>query len=153
MNINANGASLKSFVTFRLARLQSRLNAQAMRLLKAHSDLSLTEWRVLGVIALLEQGTLSDIVRETELDKGQLSRGITSLVKKGYLRSKVNKSDQRQHNLHLTQSGQALHDTILPVMRNRQRHLTAEIDPVALDTMLRVLDQLEHASDALPAET
>lgn len=143
---------LKGFVTYRLARLQSQLNAQAIRLLKRHSDLSLTEWRVLAVTAGLGTCTLSDLSRDTGMDKGQLSRAVSSLVRRADLHSEMNESDHRQNLLRLTDTGLKLHARILPIMRARQVHLTQGIDPGALDAALRVLDQLEEAARRTPGE-
>ncbi|MEP4198050.1 MAG: MarR family winged helix-turn-helix transcriptional regulator [Aliishimia sp.] len=147
-----NVADLKGFITFRLARLQSRLNVQAIRLLRTHSDLTLTEWRVLALVAVMDDCNLSDLVRETDLDKGQLSRGVTSLVNKKYLTSKVNKSDQRQNFLHLTDQGDALHATVLPIMRRRQSDLTKGISQEDLAAALRVVDHLHDVSAPLPED-
>ena len=143
---------LKSFVTYRLARLQSSLNAQAIRLLKQHSDLSLTEWRIVAVCALNETCTLSDLVRDTTLDKGQLSRAVARLVEKRYIASKVNQHDQRQNLLHLTVEGRNLHDRVLPVMRLRQQHLVARVEQDDLTTALRVIDALSEAAATLPEQ-
>ena len=141
---------LKSFITYRLSRLQSQLNAQAIRLLKENSNLSLTEWRIAAVTALTGTCTLSDMVRDTGLDKGQLSRAVAGLVKKGYLVSKVNELDQRQHLLQLTKAGTLLHAHLLPIMRARQEHLIAQIDPDDFARALNVLDQLEQAAGTVP---
>lgn len=144
---------LKTFITYRFARLQSKLNAQAIRLLKKHSDLSLTEWRIMAVTAANDQNILSDLVRATGLDKGQLSRACSSLVDKGYLVSTLNKDDQRQNLLKLSASGRTLFERMLPIMRGRQRHLTAEVAPDDLATALRVIDIIEAAATSLPQDT
>ncbi len=148
----APGADLKSFVTYRLARLQSQLNAQAIRVLKRHSDLSLTEWRVLAVTAEQGVSTLSDLSRDTGMDKGQLSRAVTSLVRRSYLRSQMNKKDHRQYMLRFTEAGQALHARLLPIMRARQAHLTEKVSASDLETAMRVIDQLEEAAKGMPGE-
>ncbi len=151
MSVEPTVIELRNFVTYRLSRLQSRLNAQAIRVLRKHSDLSLTEWRVIALVADQKKHTLSDMVRDTELDKGQLSRAIASLVAKKYIASQVNRNDQRQNLLQLTSSGEDVHGKLLPIMRRRQQSLIAEIEENDLDTTLRVLDQLEKASEGTPS--
>ena len=151
MTPDPNATDLKSFITYRLARLQSRLNAQAIRMLKTASNLSLTEWRIVAVTALHDTCTLSDLVRDTGLDKGQLSRAVSALVSNGYLVSAVNQDDQRQNLLHLSASGTELHAKLLPIMRGRQEHLLHGIDPHELATALKVLDALDLAAGSLPS--
>lgn len=140
-----NSERLRNFVTFRLSRVQSRLNAQAIRILKAHSELSLTEWRIVLLTAQAAGSTLSELARDTHLDKGQLSRAITTLTKKKLLLSKTDKNDQRQHNLTLTKSGQAEYKKMLPIMRERQKNLVANLSSEDLEHFSRVLVELEQA--------
>lgn len=144
--MSSSEQNLSSFVTFRLARLQSKLNAQAIRKLKEVSDLSLTEWRILALTSLREEITLSGLARDSGLDKGQLSRAVTSLNKKALLSSKVDDADHRQNILKLTASGAALHDKILPVMRRRQAALVAELSQEELQTLLTVLEKIDRAA-------
>jgi len=143
-------ADIRNFITYRLSRLQSRLNAQYIRVLGANCDLSLTEWRIVSFAALLSNSTLSDITRETGLDKGKLSRGATALIKKGYLASAVNKKDQRQSFLRLTAQGKALHAKIGPIMQQRQRDLVKGISAQDLDVTMRVVDALDRAISGTP---
>ncbi|MEM6309474.1 MAG: MarR family winged helix-turn-helix transcriptional regulator [Pseudomonadota bacterium] len=139
---------LRHFVTFRLARLQSKLNAQGIRKLKLNSDLALTEWRIISIAAQSDETTLSSIAQETELDKGQLSRAVKTLAERGLLVSRVNSDDHRQNLLKLTEAGRAQYDKILPVMQKRQSDLTSGFSKQDMDTLMSLLDRLERAADA-----
>lgn len=145
-NVEIDG--LRTFITYRLSRIQSRLNAQAIRLLKLHGDVSLTEWRVLSITELLDTVTLSDLVRESELDKGQLSRSASALIRKGYLLSTANQKDQRSHLLSLTRAGRDCHARMLPIMRRRQENLVDALTPEEIAVFDRVLEKLDAASQA-----
>ena len=48
--INAYDVPLRRMLTYRLARLNAQLNAQAARILRESSGLSQTQWRVLVMI-------------------------------------------------------------------------------------------------------
>ncbi len=96
--------------------------------------------------ALHSEMTLSTLARETGLDKGQLSRAVTSLVKKNLIQSHVNDVDHRQNMLSLTKPGLNLHDQILPIMRQRQQGLTADITDEEMQTLFSVIEKLERAS-------
>lgn len=137
---------LRQFVTYRLARLQAKLNSQAIRKLRENSEFSLTEWRIVAVSALSEDTTLSALTALTELDKGQLSRGVSGLVEKGFLTSTVNSDDHRRNVLSLTELGRAEHDRIMPVMRERQQGLTKELSAEDLATLQRCISLLEDAA-------
>lgn len=133
----------RSFVSYKLARVQNRLNAQAAGLLRAHSELSLTEWRVISLASLLGETTATAMAREAEMDKGQISRAIKGLLSAGYLTSQNNARDARQSLLQLSKKGEAVYDRLINVMRQRQRDLTLGIEDAELEAFYRVLEKLE----------
>lgn len=132
----------RSFVTYRIARVQNRLNAQASALLRAHCELSLTEWRVISLAHILGETTATAMAKEVEMDKGQISRAIKGLTAAGHLIASNNKKDARQSLLRLSDSGAALYERLISVMLKRQQDLTADIDDDELDAFYRVLNKL-----------
>ena len=133
---------LPSFVTYRIARVQNRLNAQATALLRKHTELSLTEWRVMSLVNLRGAITASGISREAEMDKGQISRAVKPLIRKGLLETKEHAKDSRQTILRLSERGSEIVRRNSEVMRNRQERLTHNISQDELDTFYSVLDKL-----------
>lgn len=115
---------LRTFLTYRLARLQNRLNAQAIALLRAHSNLSLTEWRIISMLNLMGATTATVISKEADMDKGQISRALKPLVDRGLLREESNPKDHRQTILHLTAEGENSFAQTVQMMKGRQKQLT-----------------------------
>jgi len=74
--LNMSFEKPSSFVTYRLAKLQSQLNAQGTAILKEKSGLSLVEWRVIQVIRMFEKPSLSQIAEHDQRDKEQLTLKI-----------------------------------------------------------------------------
>lgn len=138
----APNPGLKSVLTFRLAQLQNTINAHASTLLKVHTDLSLTEWRIISTIHMWEETTPAKLARETQMDKGQLSRKMKNLINKNYVNATSNDRDGRQQNLCLSAEGKAVYFKLLPIMRQRQDDLIRSIPPQDLAVFNRVLDQL-----------
>jgi DNA-binding MarR family transcriptional regulator len=137
------GEGVRAFVTFRLARVQNQLNAQASNILRDLCDLSLTEWRVVSLVHALKETTATVISREAQMDKGQISRAVKSLVKNGYLNAATNERDSRLNILSLEQKGIEVFDKVVEVMKARQVRLTSEITADELDVFYSVLDKLE----------
>ena len=135
-----------SFVTYRLAKLQSRLNAQGTAILKANSGLSLVEWRVIQVIRMFDNPSLSQIAEHVQMDKGQLSRKIKGMIKKGLLTSRRDDVDKRVQKLGLTDKSNQINQRLMPIMEQRQHNLLADVLPEDLDLFYRVIDTLEAAS-------
>ena len=137
---------LRAFLTFRLTRLQAQINSQAQHILRAHSDIGQTEWRVIFMVADLGEGTMAQVVRDGKIDKAQVSRAVKSLIKSGYLESRVDPADHRQSILTLTGKGHKIYLRILPLMQERQRHLLADLGDEEVDMLFQVLDRLEAAA-------
>ena len=136
----------RSFITFRLGKTTNLLNAQAAHILRKHSDLSLTEWRIISLINAVDETTASEIVKTTFIDKGQISRTVRSLANKGLVLAKQRESSRRQMALKLSPDGKALHRRVVAIMANRQRHLTSEFTDDELAAFHAALDKLDRAS-------
>ena len=141
-------SDLSSFVTFRMARTQNKLNAQATAILKSKSSLSLVEWRIIMLSRLYDGASMSRIAAEVQMDKGQLSRKIAAMTKKGLIYTQPDEKDHRIQQLHLTEQAQAIANVMEPIMRRRQEKLVEGVDAAELEAFFRVLDQIEVASES-----
>ena len=137
---------LQQFLTYKLSRVQAKLNAQANAMLRDYAGLTLSQWRVLALIGGAGQTRLSDLVKSSALDKGLLSRNIKILTKSELICAKQDDLDQRVQDLTLTQKGQSVFEKVLPKMRKRQQHLRESLSSNELDVLFKVLDKLELAA-------
>lgn len=135
-----------SFVTYRLAKLQSRLNAQGTAILKEKSGLSLVEWRVIQVIRMFDKPSLSQIAEHVQMDKGQLSRKTKGMIEKGLLNSQRDDDDKRIQKLELTQMARDINKQLMPIMEQRQYHLLADVTPEELELFYRIITKIEAAA-------
>jgi len=138
---------LRSFVTFRLMRLQAQINAQAQHILRTYSDIGQSEWRVLALVEDRGTSNMAQVVRDGRMDKAQVSRAIKALVAKGYVMATENPDDQRQNVLSLTPAGKAVHDRVRPHMAARQHVLLAGFSDADIAHLFAMLDQLEQAAE------
>jgi len=138
---------LHQFLTYRLSRVQAKLNAQANAMLRANSGLTLSQWRILALVGAAGQTRLSELSRVAALDKGLLSRNLKALIAGGLVSPKQDDVDQRVQHLSLSKSGKALFENTLPKMRKRQSHLRSSLTARELDVLYTALDKLELAAD------
>ncbi len=138
---------LHRFLTFRLSCAQSKLNAQAQGILRNHGDLTLCQWRVLMLTGTMGPLRLSDMVKESSLDKGLLSRAIGALVKRGFMEGFRDEKDQRNQRMALTARGTEAFEAMLPRMMERQRRLYAALTEEELDVLISALVKLEIAAE------
>ena len=138
---------LRSFITYRLSRLQSLINSQAQHILRTYGDVGHSEWRVLILVEDRGTSTMAHVVRDGQIDKAQVSRAVKTLVEKGYLDSRTDPADHRQSLLSLTDAGRAVHDRIRPHMQARQRHLLRDLSEEDVTRLYQMLDHLEKAAE------
>ena len=99
---------IRDVLMFRIARLATIGDRTGQSRVLREFGLSLGEWRVLGVICARPPATLADIAGELYLDKGQLSRTISSLIDNGLVAHSPSAQDRRQTLFEPTAKGRRL---------------------------------------------
>jgi DNA-binding MarR family transcriptional regulator len=108
-------------------------------------QLTLTEWRVLAVLAQHPGVTATLVADLTGLDKMSVSRALRGLQQRGRLQSQTLESDLRKRQLHLTPDGLDLFDALWPLAQQREAALFAALSPTELAQLGVVLDKLVGA--------
>ncbi|WP_300532301.1 MarR family winged helix-turn-helix transcriptional regulator [uncultured Mameliella sp.] len=140
-------APLANFLTYRFARVQSKLNAQASRILREHSGVTITQWRIIAVIGDGGHCTSAQLSRMTAMDKGLISRNVKSLSAEGYLTVTRDRTDNRALYLDLTDKGREIFARTMPRMQARQKALRAYLNESQLDLLMQTFDTLEKAAE------
>lgn len=140
---------LRELVTFRLARLNAKLTAQASRILAESAGISLTQWRVFALLDTGEIETAAELVRQTHFDKALISRTVRGMIEDGYLQATPSARDQRSTVLRLTDLGRRVAARARPVMRARQETLLAALTPGELATLFACIDALDATVDRM----
>ena len=134
---------LNRHLTYRIARLQSHLSAQASDILKHHADISLSEWRILTILTNPAIEFQKDVLSAMGLDKGQVSRTLKRLKDKGYIEISHDDRDQRKRLVILTKSGLSLVERMAPLMLRRQAHLQSQFTEAELEKLFEFIEVLE----------
>jgi len=147
MSADDTTQGIGQFLTFRLARAQAKLNAQAGRILKEHAGLTLTQWRLLALLGGFGASTAAQLSRMAAMDKGLISRNIKTLMEARLVVASQDPEDNRAQLLELTPRGQEIFTATLPRMRARQDILRAHLNSEEEEILLRALLKLERAAD------
>lgn len=134
---------LDQMISFRVSRLQSKLNAQAIKILKAHADLTPTQWRVLVMLETLGECTSSEIARTTQLDKGLLSRTIKGMITGKLIKTGAGRNNRRSMILRITKAGKAAYERARPFMQERHDSLMRSLSKEERSVMLAAFEKLE----------
>ncbi len=149
-DVERSGRSLHigHFLTFQLIRLANAAKSNVTRRYLADFGLSVPEWRLLAMTVRFEPVRFSELVANSSIDKGQASRTLQLLTKRGLIATRSPAGGVRRSGdsapviLTVTAKGQKLYATLLPVaQRNQARllHLLTREERKALYVILNKL--------------
>lgn len=134
---------IRDLLTFRLALLSQASDKIGQTWLAGEFGLRIVEWRVLGIVAAEGPARFRDVARTLVMDKGQLSRLVRTLVRRGLIASEPDRSDQRAVRLRLTDSGSRLHGQVLARALERNERVVSALTPEDARILFVLLDKLQ----------
>jgi DNA-binding MarR family transcriptional regulator len=143
---------LDSHVATKVAIFANRLSRSASRFYRERYGIGVVKWRLMMFIGHASETRANRICRETDLDKGAVSRSLGVLQRMGIVSIKEDGADSRRNNVALTSKGRALHDRLVPIALERQRALLADLTPDEVRAFTGMIDRLQaKVADGAPA--
>ena len=135
---------LERFLPYRLSILSNRISQAIAREYQDRFDLSMTEWRVIAVLARFDGDALSarEVAERTAMDKVAVSRALARLVAAKRVARRIHDDDKRRSVLRLSAQGWKIHDTVAPLARDHERAMLALLDVNEHRALERILDKL-----------
>jgi DNA-binding MarR family transcriptional regulator len=134
---------LNEHIATRVAIFANRLSRSASRFYRKYYGIGVVEWRLIMYVGREKETRANRICRETDLDKGAVSRSLAALQRMGMVSVKEDGSDSRRNNVALTAKGRALHKELVPIAFDRQRRLVAGLTPGEVQIFLALIDRLQ----------
>lgn len=147
---NATTLNVEDFLTFRITRLSNALRTGLTKRYLEEFELSLPEWRLLALIARFAPLRFSEVTSRSSMDKGQVSRTLREMSKKGLVRMKAIRTPGSRSAealaapvmVSITPKGKALYASILPVARKRQAEILMSLTESERAALYSTLDKL-----------
>lgn len=133
---------LEHFLPYRLSILSNTISQTIASDYQDRYDLSMTEWRVMAVLARFEGLSAREVAERTAMDKVAVSRALARLVAAGRVDRSTHDNDKRRSVLKLSAAGWTIHDDVAPMARAREREVLAKLDTEERQWLGRVLDKL-----------
>jgi len=157
VDVDEQGRSLHigHFLTFQIIRLAGALKASVTRRYLAEFDLSVPEWRLLAMTIRFEPARFSELVARSSMDKGQASRTLKMLTRRGLINSRSAGTRRTGEGavspviLTTTARGRKLYRTVLPVAQRNQARLLLRLTRHERKVLYTVLAKL-FASTGTP---
>jgi len=143
-------APLEDSLSYKITVIADLIARRVSHIATEVGGLNLSQWRVLAAIGDQDGRTASQVVDMTPIDKGIVSRAVSSLVSQGYLRRCASDHDGRVCHLFMTDSG-----------RRAFEQIAAELDRVGAtaETLVptsrreRFLADLDRIIEGFPRQT
>lgn len=147
---NGSNLNVEDFLTFRITRLSNALRTNLTKRYLEEFDLSLPEWRLLALLARFAPMRFSEVTTRSSMDKGQVSRTLRAMAKRGLTKMKVIRERTSRSSealaapvmVSITPKGSALYRAILPVARKRQADMLVTLNERERLALYSTLDQL-----------
>ena len=136
--------SLDRSFTHRLHTLSKITDRQTQQAYQEAAGLPLGEGRCLAAIGSFSPLSLNEVAHMANVNKGQASRAVQSLVDQGLVDKQVNAADARGVELTLTEKGQASWQHLMQVIALRNEDIVACLDDVQRAQLDALLDVLVH---------
>jgi DNA-binding MarR family transcriptional regulator len=134
---------LEHFLPYRLSILSNTISQAIADDYQRRYDITVTEWRVMAVLARFEGLSAREVAERTAMDKVAVSRALARLVEAGRVDRTTHDSDKRRSVLNLSDAGWAIHDEVAPMARAREREVLAKLDAEEQRWLTRILDKLQ----------
>lgn len=142
------------FVPHRIQMLARMIDRETGRELQAHFNLSVADWRVLGLTNTFGSASAAEICAAFEIDRAEVSRAVARLNKAGLIKREPDPRHRSKKRITLTEKGQEIFND---AVKKREAYFSRILqdlsgdDMKALDTMLRSIalrvDEFRHAGD------
>jgi DNA-binding MarR family transcriptional regulator len=134
---------LEHFLPYRLSILSNTISQAIADDYQRRYDISVTEWRVMAVLARFDGLSAREVAERTAMDKVAVSRALARLVEAGRVSRATHDDDRRRSVLSLTEAGWTMHDEVAPMARAREREVLAKLDDEERLWLVRILDKLQ----------
>lgn len=137
-----NVIDLPNFLPYRLAVATDAVSGRLARRYREEFDLSITEWRVMAVLARFPEISAGEVAARSAMDKVQVSRAVAQLIRSGHLDRRSDAQDRRRTVLNLSATGRAIYQRIVPMARAYEQDLFDRLTPEEGEILMRALSRL-----------
>lgn len=141
--------TIEDALTFKIARFAAINAYDGGHMFRATFQLTLNEFRLLGLVGAHQPVTFAWIAKRLYMDKGQLSRLVGTMQERELISAEPNEDDARQLDLSLTESGMKLHERILNSIQSANEEVVEPLTASEVATFFDLLDRLLDHNERL----
>lgn len=143
--MNDDLLSLEEFLPYRLNRLADAVSRDFSRLYRDRFGLTRPEWRLLATLGQYGTMTATAIGQHSAMHKTKVSRAVTALEERRWLRRRPDATDRRVEHLTLTKAGEDAYRELVPLAREFETRILEQMRPAEKSAIISGLAALERA--------
>ncbi len=144
-----NPRTLDDMLLYAMWQLQASAGQVVTRVCEGEFGITRRQWRVLALLAAHEGVLSSQLAERSSLDRAQTSRALTVLAEKGLVRRTPRPGDRREVLVHLSETGRALYEALLPRVTEINRHLLSALGADEVCKLAGFLQRLQERAEAM----
>ncbi|MCT9853007.1 MarR family transcriptional regulator [Priestia megaterium] len=136
---------LDDLTGYLIHRTDVKLTNYFMRQLKPYG-ITPEQWGIISILDSQKGTTQKELSQEIDKDHSTVVRMIHSMEKKGLVKKKFNERDKRSHYLFLTEKGEEIKNTILPVVKDAHDFVTSNLTSEEVEQLKILLNKIYDIS-------
>ncbi|MEL6550738.1 MAG: MarR family transcriptional regulator [Pseudomonadota bacterium] len=145
--------TLNGHLTYRITKLSKLLEAEAAIRLR-DTGTNLTTYRIMLLVSIFDEITVSDLARLMVIDRAQVSRLSTEMTRQGLLTSKPDRTNKLKKLLMLTPDGERHYAELRDKFEDRATIITDHATEEELNVLWKLVDRVsQHLSDRIERAT
>lgn len=147
---SGEGLTVDNFLTTRLSDVTNRARRNITLHYASEAGLSVSEWRILSLVAHARELPFGELVLQSTSDKALVSRTLRALESRGLVAVKPDAGGNRKKLVcAITPTGEALHEQVIPVARQRQAEAICVLNAEERRVMFKALEKLRTYLQAM----
>lgn len=139
---------LRSFFPYLVRIYYRAVSGSVAAVYSTQYGLSVSEWRTMVVLGPDRAMSAGEIVEQSSMDKVNVSRAISGLRRRGFLKRDIDGSDRRRAVLRLTAEGTDAFDALVPQVLKLESDLLRGLTAEERATLLRLMEKVRKNAEA-----
>lgn len=143
--------TIRDLLSYKVSRTAGIMSRSAALRFRRQCDVSLGEWRTLALLAATPSLSLTQLARQSALDKAQISRVVANLSDRGLIERAPSPAGRRTIALSLSDAGHKIYAELIAAAEERDRAFRARFSDQQLEFLNQALDLLSQTGRELAA--
>ena len=133
---------LESFLPYRLSLLSNAVSGAIAAVYGDKFAISMPEWRIMMILAEYPDVSADEVCKRTKIEKSVVSRAAARLLKRHFINRDIDENDRRRSILRLSETGLSVYDEVMPIARDYEAKLLANLTAEEIETFNAMIDKL-----------